>query len=221
MYRPGRVLYQGVGSTTRCTASGRSSASTGQALEYDGEWQEDQRHGVGRCFRSDGTLKYDGEWKNNRRNGVGRCFRSDGTLKYDGEWKEDRTDGWGREYAADGVAVHYEGEFDGGVRCGLCVQAERPGAPVGVYGAAGDFDLAATRARVRELHREAAHRKRPGRRRRLPVRHLLRGGPRGHLRVRGCGHRCVCGACRERVLEGEDLACPLCRVPSRKLLRIF
>ena len=33
---------------------------------WEGEWANDQRHGVGRLYRADGTLELEGRWENNR-----------------------------------------------------------------------------------------------------------------------------------------------------------
>lgn len=39
---------------------------------YEGEWDNDQMSGKGRCIGSSGTSYYDGEWKNGKRHGKGK-----------------------------------------------------------------------------------------------------------------------------------------------------
>uniref|UniRef100_K3WS49 MORN repeat-containing protein 3 n=1 Tax=Globisporangium ultimum (strain ATCC 200006 / CBS 805.95 / DAOM BR144) TaxID=431595 RepID=K3WS49_GLOUD len=108
--------------------------------QFAGDWQRDQRHGLGTFFHEDGS-RYEGFWANNKREGDGRMlYGSDrsvyegqwsgnvrsgrGTLTlvngdiYDGYWLNDKKEGPGRFYYK-ATRKMYEGEWvDGAPKCG-------------------------------------------------------------------------------------------------------
>ncbi len=91
---------------------GKFSSGDG-GMEYDGQWKQDLRHGVG-TFHLSGAYKYDGEWKDDSRYGRGKCVYADGT-SYEGEWKEDSRHGEGKYVSMDET---YEGTWSGNLRHG-------------------------------------------------------------------------------------------------------
>ncbi len=60
---------------------------------YEGEWQDEKRHGQGVWTRPDGTA-YAGEWKNDKPDGQGTLTRPDG-IKYTGGWQDGKRSGHG------------------------------------------------------------------------------------------------------------------------------
>jgi hypothetical protein len=55
---------------------------------YEGEWQNNKRHGRGLWFRPDG-MKYDGEWKNDKPNGQGTLILPNGKILV-GLWQDSK-----------------------------------------------------------------------------------------------------------------------------------
>jgi len=55
--------------------------------EYNGEWYDDQRHGVGACFYQNGNY-YNGDWQLGSRHGMGTMVKSSGET-YNGLWEND------------------------------------------------------------------------------------------------------------------------------------
>lgn len=105
---------------------------------YEGEWQDEKRHGQGVWTRPDGSV-YAGEWKNDKPDGQGTLTRPDG-LKYTGSWREGKRSGhgiWshsgGASYSGDWLegkkhgqgtnissdGVKYVGSFNAGHRDGF------------------------------------------------------------------------------------------------------
>ena len=75
----------------------------GVERKYDGEWQDDKRHGKGFYTWADG-LKYDGVWQDEMQHGKGVFTYANGD-KYDGTWKADSRTGLGVCCYADGDCV--------------------------------------------------------------------------------------------------------------------
>ena len=76
---------------------------------YDGEWENDRRHGNGKWYRNDGGLIYDGEWVHNSRHGMGLFVSSDGS-SYLGEWTNDERNGMGQQYDSNNALI-YDGTW--------------------------------------------------------------------------------------------------------------
>lgn len=75
--------------------------------EYQGEWQDGKRHGIGTYISPTGT-RYEGEWKDDGANGHGICHYADG-MKYDGEFESGERHGKGILVSTEGDS--YEGQF--------------------------------------------------------------------------------------------------------------
>ena len=73
---------------------------------YEGNWENDQRHGSGVMHYEDGDL-YEGEWIEDKREGYGVMKFVD-NLKYQGEFKGDALNGKGTLYDKDDNIL-YEG----------------------------------------------------------------------------------------------------------------
>ncbi len=83
--------------------------------EYDGDWQNDKRHGQGKMLYYDGS-SYEGQWVNNLRQGQGTMVFSNKET-YTGDWVNDKIQG-------NGVYVfrnsdNYEGPFVDGAPNGI------------------------------------------------------------------------------------------------------
>ena len=75
--------------------------------EYQGEWQDGKRHGVGTYISPTGT-RYEGEWENDGASGHGVCHYADG-MKYDGQFENGERHGKGVLISPEGD--RYEGQF--------------------------------------------------------------------------------------------------------------
>ena len=75
--------------------------------EYQGEWQDGKRHGIGTYISPTGT-RYEGEWKNDGASGHGVCHYADG-MKYDGQFESGERHGKGVLISPEGD--RYEGQF--------------------------------------------------------------------------------------------------------------
>ena len=75
--------------------------------EYQGEWQEGKRHGIGTYISPTGT-RYEGEWENDGASGHGVCHYADG-MKYDGQFESGERHGKGVLISPEGD--RYEGQF--------------------------------------------------------------------------------------------------------------
>ena len=78
------------------------------------EWKEKGYHGRVICKYADGS-EYQGEWQDGKRHGIGTYISPTGT-RYEGEWKDDGANGHGVCHYADGMK--YDGEFESGERHG-------------------------------------------------------------------------------------------------------
>ena len=83
------------------------------AVEYDGEWRGESRHGRG-TFVAVGNMKYIGQWQDDQRHGRGKCEFRDGS-SYDGEWHKDVFHGVGSWTTP---TYTYTGEFVDGLKHG-------------------------------------------------------------------------------------------------------
>ena len=75
--------------------------------EYQGEWQDGKRHGIGTYISPTGT-RYEGEWENDGASGHGVCHYADG-MKYDGQFESGERHGKGVLISPEGD--RYEGQF--------------------------------------------------------------------------------------------------------------
>ena len=82
---------------------------------YEGEWQNNMRHGKGTLTWPDGA-RYEGEWQNDKAHGKGKISWLDGE-RYEGEWRSNKMHGRGIYIWLDGQ--HYEGEWQNNIRHGI------------------------------------------------------------------------------------------------------
>ena len=82
---------------------------------YEGEWQNNMRHGKGTLTWPDGS-RYEGEWRNDMAHGKGNLAWLDGE-RYEGEWRSDKKHGRGTYIWLDGR--YYEGEWQNNMRHGM------------------------------------------------------------------------------------------------------
>jgi len=75
--------------------------------EYQGEWQDGKRHGIGTYISPTGT-RYEGEWENDGASGHGVCHYADG-MQYDGQFESGERHGKGVLISPEGD--RYEGQF--------------------------------------------------------------------------------------------------------------
>ena len=92
----------------------RKEQSYQDGSHYEGELQNEKRHGQGIWTRPDGTV-YAGEWKHDRPEGQGTLTRPDG-LKYTGSWREGKRSGHGIWIYPSGHS--YSGEWLDGKKHG-------------------------------------------------------------------------------------------------------
>ena len=59
--------------------------------EYSGQWKDNRRHGLGRCYYYNGDL-YEGQWQRGIRHGKGTFFSASGE-RYVGLWEGDKKHG--------------------------------------------------------------------------------------------------------------------------------
>jgi len=85
--------------------------------QYQGQWQEDKQHGVGRQSWSDGR-SYEGQFNQGRFAGIGKMVwqTQKGVMTYEGEYVEDLKHGTGKFSWPDGRT--YDGEWLRGKRHG-------------------------------------------------------------------------------------------------------
>jgi len=79
-----------------------------EKFEYEGEWSQGRRHGLGALIYKDGARSYVGQWSSGRAEGLGKFQYADGSF-YDGSWKNNKRHGLGVHQYADGSV--YEGEW--------------------------------------------------------------------------------------------------------------
>eukprot|EP00873_Tetraselmis_striata_P037926 jgi/Tetstr1/458190/TSEL_044681.t1 len=77
---------------------------------YEGGWQNDVRHGHGKCTYANGNT-YEGEWSRGQKNGHGMYSYADGAV-YSGNWKDDKKHGHGTYVFADGRTIRGDWEND-------------------------------------------------------------------------------------------------------------
>ena len=97
---------------------------------YDGEWKDDERHGLG-VMTSSPTVEagscistYNGEWVSGAKHGYGVLtdvfYKDDGsqvTEVYEGMWKDDMEHGYGVVTESDDPKGPYSGKWDKGELC--------------------------------------------------------------------------------------------------------
>lgn len=67
------------------------------------------RNGKGKFFYQEGSF-YDGEWKNNNMHGYGKLYYSNGKLAYEGDWFIDQFHGRGKVFNDEPASIF--GYFD-------------------------------------------------------------------------------------------------------------
>jgi len=58
-------------------------------LEFEGEYLNGKRNGLGKEYNYDGKLQFEGIYLNGKKNGKGKEFYNNGQLKLEGEYKND------------------------------------------------------------------------------------------------------------------------------------
>ena len=82
-------------------------------IEFDGEYINGERIGIGKEYNYEGKLKFEGEYKNDKRNGFGKEYDRD-LIIYEGEYLNDERNGKGKEYYEG--KLRFEGEYLNGKR---------------------------------------------------------------------------------------------------------
>lgn len=82
---------------------GNLSDPSSDGWAYEGEFKQDQYHGLGMLVNADGE-KYNGEFKNGKRHGYGCSENPDGSV-YDGQWEGDKPHGEGSLTDPEGNTV--------------------------------------------------------------------------------------------------------------------
>ncbi len=108
----GGTRYVGEWKNNQCHGKGKMFYSNGAVFE--GNYVHHKKEGQGKLTFADGS-GYEGEWKDDKKNGHGRYTFADGS-SYEGEWKDDKMNGYGRHTFSNGVI--YEGDWVSGVRTG-------------------------------------------------------------------------------------------------------
>ena len=57
-------------------------------IEWQGEYDGDERDGLRECFREDGSVWRRGNYKNGKPDGLYECLREDGSVWRRGNWKK-------------------------------------------------------------------------------------------------------------------------------------
>ena len=89
----------------------RKHISYSSGAVYEGDYQDDKKHGKGRCTLPSGAV-YEGDWQDDKRHGKGRVTYSSGDV-YEGVWQDDKKHGKGRYTTAAGEVK--EKEYKNGV----------------------------------------------------------------------------------------------------------
>lgn len=76
--------------------------------EYQGQYLNDQKHGLGTLTNADGV--FEGDFVNDKREGTGTMRYADGSV-YSGQWKKGVREGMGTYTAKTGYLIKYEGEW--------------------------------------------------------------------------------------------------------------
>jgi hypothetical protein len=79
-------------------------------LQYDGQFKDGLRNGLGTLYSGPDDLWYVGGWKDGEFHGKGKVY-IEGTVVYDGDWIEHNKDGFGKEYYQINASLKYEGDF--------------------------------------------------------------------------------------------------------------
>ena len=80
------------------------------AVEFEGNWKNDKKHGEGIEYFENGFKKFEGSFENDIKEGQGKEFFGTGEVKYDGQFKDGDKLGQFTEFFQGG-GVKFEGEF--------------------------------------------------------------------------------------------------------------
>jgi len=94
------------------------------AIQYKGEFDNNQYHGKGTYFYKDGW-RYEGSFVEGSYNGIGIKYRADGTILYKGEFDNNQYHGKGTYFYKDGW--RYEGSFVEGSYNGIGIKYDVAG----------------------------------------------------------------------------------------------
>ena len=116
-------VYTGEWDESRGMRHGHGSMRYANGDVYEGEFENDKRHGRGVLICSvtnkggteTSTTRYDCQWVNDQRHGDGICAYADGRL-YEGQWADNQRHGLGVCVYADGS--HYQGSWQHDTRQG-------------------------------------------------------------------------------------------------------
>jgi hypothetical protein len=88
---------------------------------YEGQWQDNQKHGKGTMFYASGDV-YVGTWVNGHRHGFGTYTTESGDA-YEGQWVNDKREGPGLYYYRQKERI-YDGEWVNDIaKCGIYLDA--------------------------------------------------------------------------------------------------
>ena len=97
---------------------GSGKFTSGQE-SYEGEWLDDEMHGLGTLNFSTGAV-YEGEFRGNKYHGEGKYTWNDGGA-YEGGWRESKMHGFGEYKDKDGVVYKVSLRGDGWMLFSFCL----------------------------------------------------------------------------------------------------
>ncbi len=109
----GKKAYEGDMVSGSLNGEGQLWYIRTETLHYQGQWEDNRPHGLGKAYHPNGNLWYEGEWKEGKREGEGKQYNEGGNFLYEGQWKANRFHGLGKLYDPDGHLI-YDGSFSAG-----------------------------------------------------------------------------------------------------------
>ncbi len=110
--------YGDTDSQGRRCGRGKTLMSDGKTA-YEGEYNEDMRHGIGSFYYKDGSLCYWGSWESNLRKGFGVGVSSETGTVHIGSWNRNKPVGIGIRFDKDGNFMYVDSashKTNGGIR---------------------------------------------------------------------------------------------------------
>jgi hypothetical protein len=101
------IVYEG--GYDKLTYSGAGSLYDKGTLIYKGEFQDNQKSGLGKEYFPNGVIKYAGTFEEDLYSGTGKEYANTGALVYSGEFAEGLFNGAGIYYKPDSITI--EGTF--------------------------------------------------------------------------------------------------------------